>query len=359
MTVLNSTPRVDGFRMPAEFDPHAGCWMLWPHRASNWRDSAAPAQDAFVEVALAIATSERVFIGASAPHFGEARARLPGHIEVVELPSDDAWMRDVGPTFVVNQSGERRAVCWKFNAWGGLYQDWSSDELVARRVAQQMGVEIYEAPLILEGGSFHVDGVGTLITTEECLLNPNRNASLNRRDMEELLRDFLGIKTAIWLPRGIEGDETNGHIDNLCCFSNVGEVVLAWTDDESDPNHNICREAYGVLSNARDARGRGLTIHKLPLPPVLLRTADESVSTGDAGRMSRAEGERLAASYVNFYIGNNCVVVPQFGVATDATAMRVVQSCFPKRRVIGIRSREILLGGGNIHCITQQVPRGF
>ena len=309
-------------------------------------------------VALAVATSETVFVGASPSQVKEARGRLPAAVEVVELASDDAWMRDVGPTIVVNRAGERRAVCWRFNAWGGLYGDWSADEMVSRRVAAHIGVQSYRAPLILEGGSFHVDGRGTLITTEECLLHSSRNKSLDRPQLEELLRDYLDIKKVIWLPRGLDADETHGHVDNLCCFSNVGEVVLAWTDDPSDANYERCHDAYRVLSEAHDARGQRLVIHRLPLPPPLFRTPNEAVTVVGEGSMSRRAGERLTASYVNFYIGNQCVVVPQFNVVADEDALRRLAAWFPGRRVIGIPSREILLGGGNIHCITQQVPDG-
>nr|MBO2488866.1 agmatine deiminase [Gammaproteobacteria bacterium] len=362
MSLLNSTPARDGFRMPAEFEPHAGCWMLWPERPSNWRMGAKPAQAAFAAVANAIATAEPVTVGVSREQYVNARAMLPDAVRVVELSSDDAWMRDVGPTFVVNDAGEVRGVDWIFNAWGGLngglYFPWDQDDLVARKVLEIERCDRYRAPLVLEGGAIHVDGEGTLLTTEECLLNPNRNPHLDRAQIENLLCEYLGVTKVIWLGRGVVDDETSGHVDNLCCFVCPGEVVLTWTDDKSDPQYEVSRDAYERLTNARDAKGRRLKIHKLPMPGPLFRTAEEcsGVDAVEDGR-SRIPGERLAASYVNFYIANSAVIVPLLDGKTDPIALETLERLFPDRRVIGIPAREILLGGGNIHCITQQVPR--
>ncbi|HEX7114459.1 MAG TPA: agmatine deiminase [Steroidobacter sp.] len=360
---LDTTPAADGFRMPGEFEPHAGTWMLWPERPSNWRLGAKPAQEAFAAVATAIATAEPVTVGVSRTQFANARSMLPDAVRVVELSSDDAWMRDVGPTFVISDQGEVRGVDWIFNAWGGLngglYFPWDQDDLVARKVLEIERCARYRAPLVLEGGAIHVDGEGTLITTEECLANPNRNPHLDRGQIEILLHEYLGVTQVIWLAQGVVDDETNGHVDNLCCFARPGEVVLTWTDDKRDPQYRVSLDAFERLSEARDARGRRLKIHKLHQPGPLYRTAEEAAAVDkvDEG-MSRRAGERLAASYVNFYLANSTVVMPLLDPKRDAQAMRTLRRIFPERRVIGVQAREILLGGGNIHCITQQVPLG-
>jgi agmatine deiminase len=359
--LLDTTPAADGFRMPGEFEPHDGCWMLWPERASNWRLGAKPAQAAFAAVATAIATSEPVTVGVSSHQFVHARAMLPDAIRVVEISHDDAWMRDVGPTFVVNRRRELRGVDWVFNAWGGLngglYFPWDQDDLVARKVLEIESCDRYRAPLILEGGAIHVDGEGTLLTTEECLLNPNRNPHLDKGQIEILLHEYLGVTSVVWLGKGVVNDETNGHVDNLCCFARPGEVVLTWTDDKRDPQYKVSLDAYERLMESRDAQGRRFKVHKLIQPGPLRRTKEEGKHVDvEEGVQPRPAGERLAASYVNFYIGNSAVVVPLLDAKRDKVAMRELAKIFPERRIIGVQSREILLGGGNIHCITQQVP---
>ncbi len=359
---LSRTPARDGYRMPAEWEPHAGTWMLWPERPDNWRLGATPAQRAFAAVAAAIAAVEPVSVGVSARQFAIARALLPAPVRVVELSSNDAWMRDVGPTFVVDDRGGRRAVDWMFNAWGGLegglYFPWDLDDAVAQKVAEIEGADRYRAPFVLEGGAIHVDGQGTLLTTEECLLNPNRNAALSRAELEALLQRYLGIRHIVWLGRGVHCDETDGHVDNLACFVRPGVVALTWTDDRSDPQYEISREAWERLRQARDARGRAFEVHKLQQPGPLFMTAAEAEGVAPvAGTRPRQPGQRLAASYVNFYIANRAVIMPLLDPVRDRRAMAQLRRLFPRRRVVGVPAREILLGGGNIHCITQQVPR--
>ncbi len=348
--------------MPAEWEPHAGTWMLWPERPDNWRDGALPAQRAFAAVAAAIARSEPVTVGVSAQQYEPARAALPAGVRVVEISSNDAWMRDVGPTFVVDGRGGLRGVDWVFNAWGGrsggAYAPWDLDDQVAGKVLEIERCARYRAPFVLEGGAVHVDGQGTLLTTEECLLNPNRNPKLGRGQIETLLERYLGVRQIIWLPRGVFNDETDGHVDNLCCFVRPGEVVLTWCDDADDPQYDISRSAYEALQAARDSRGRRLKIHRLPQPGPLYMTAEEAAGVDDApGTRPRRAGDRLAASYVNFYIANRQVVMPLLDPRRDRQAKAALARLFPGRRVTGIASREILLGGGNIHCITQQQPR--
>ena len=359
--LLTRTPAADGYRMPAEFERHAGAWLLWPHRQDNWRDGAQPAQHAFVAVATAIARFEPVSVGAPREHYEYARALLPPAVRVIELSSDDAWMRDTGPTVVVNERGKRRGVDWLFNAWGGfdggLYWPWDQDELVARKVCEIECLDRYQAPLIMEGGAIHTDGQGTLLVTEQCLLNRNRNPQLDRARIETLLRAYTGASTILWLGEGVVDDETDGHVDNLACFARPGEVCLTWSDDPRDPQARVSKDAFERLGDARDARGRRITVHKLPSPGPLHATRAEvqGVRLRD-GAKPRAAGARLAGSYVNFYIANGGVIAPLLDAKTDSLALSRLRRIFPRREVVGVPAREILLGGGNIHCITQQIP---
>jgi agmatine deiminase len=358
---LTTTPAADGFWMPGEFEPHAGCWMLWPERPDNWREAARPAQHAFAAVAAAIAAFEPVTVGVSSCEFQVARALLDPRIRVVEISHDDCWMRDVGPTFVVDRRGAVRGVDWHFNAWGGLqdglYFPWDQDDLVARKVLEIESRDRYRAPIINEGGALHVDGEGTALVTEECLLNVNRNPLLSRERLEASLRAYLGVTTVIWLGKGVFNDETDGHIDNLACFVRPGEVCLTWTDNKRDPQYRISLDAWERLNDELDARGRRLKVTKLTMPGPLTMTAKEASGiVAREGTKPRVGGERLAASYVNFYIANGGVVMPLLDPRTDRAAASRLKRLFPGRRVVGVPAREVLLGGGNIHCITQQVP---
>lgn len=348
--------------MPAEWSPHRQTWMLWPERPDNWRYGAKPAQRAYTAVAEAIAQFEPVTVGVSADQYENACARLSDRIRVVEISSNDAWARDIGPTFVTDGQGRVRAVDWEFNAWGGLtgglYQPWNRDDQVAQKICNLEGIERYRTDgFVLEGGAIHVDGEGTLMTTEECLLNPNRNPHLTRPEIEQRLRDYLSIDTILWLPDGIYNDETNGHIDNLACWVAPGQVVLAWTDDESDPQYARSRSALNYLNAHRDAKGRQLTVTKVPLPQPLSQTEEEADGIDWAAKAwPRRAGERMAASYVNFLMVNGGLIVPAFGDPKDDEAADILAKLCPDRQVVQVPSREILLGGGNIHCITQQQP---
>jgi len=358
-----STPAADGFRMPGEFEPHDGCWMIWPERTDNWRLGAKPAQEAFAAVATAIAASEPVTMAVSDAQFENCRALLPPEVRVVEVSSDDAWMRDCGPTFVVGDDGARRGVDWRFNAWGGteggLYFPWDRDDRVAAKVLEIEGADRYRAPIVLEGGAIHVDGEGTVLSTEECLLNPNRNPELSKEQIERALFDYLGAEKVIWLGAGVFEDETDGHVDNIACFARPGVLLLTWTDDENDPQHAISHDARQRLEAATDAQGRSLEVVLLPSPGPLQTSAEEAegVDAGE-GTQPRRAGDRLAASYVNFYLGNSRIVQPLLDPRHDEEAAAILRRVFGDREVVGVPAREILLGGGNVHCITQQVPRG-
>jgi len=358
---LDTTPAADGFRMPAEWEPHLGCWMAWPERPDNWRLGAEPAQEAYAAVASAIAASEPVTMAVSDGQFERARAALPDSVRVVELSTDDAWLRDTGPTFVLDGAGGRRGVDWRFNAWGGLegglYFPWDRDERVAAKVLEVEGDPRYVAPLVLEGGSIHVDGEGTVLTTEQCLLNPNRNPELDRAAIEAALHAHLGTEKVVWLGDGVFEDETDGHVDNLACFARPGMVLLTWVEDPDDPQHAVSRAALERLEAATDARGRSLEVIKLPAPGPLTTTDEEASGVAPAeGSRPRLAGNRLAASYVNFYLANSRVIYPLLDPTRDEEAASIIAAAFPDRELIGVPAREILLGGGNIHCITQQVP---
>ncbi len=362
--LLPANPQDDGYHMPGEFEPHTKTWMLWPERPDNWRDGAVPAQRAFVEVARAIAQFEPVVMGVNPAQFEAARLMLPHPVKVEVIENDDAWMRDCGPTFVVTHYQRVRGIDWVFNAWGGaqggLYASWERDAAVAQRVLDLEGIDRYKAPIVLEGGSIHVDGDGTLLTTEECLLNPNRNPTLSKAEIEKILISYLNVSKIIWLGQGVFGDETSGHVDNLCCFARLGVVLLTWTDDPTDPQYPISRDALQRLERASDARGRKLTIHKIHQPDPLLITQAEAQGVQQThGTKPRQYGDRMAASYVNFYLCNGGAVVPTFADPHDGLALETLQRILPERKVIGVPAREILLGGGNIHCITQQQPVGL
>ena len=369
MNKLHTIPAADGFRMPGEFEPHRGCIMIWPKRPGSWNYGAKKAREAFKRVAWAIAESEEVFMLAEPDVEENAREMLsgnPGHgIHVIRMESDDAWARDVAPTFVVNGEGTVRGIDWEFNAWGGtvdgLYAHWEKDDLVAEKVCGELGYDCYEAhPFVLEGGSIHSDGEGTVLVTEACLLSRGRNPELTKDEIEKKLCAYLGAKKVIWLERGIYNDETNEHVDNICAFVRPGEVVLGWTDDEKDPQYAMSKSCLDILEHETDAMGRKIKVHKLPIPktPICVTEEDLGGYEFEDGEDTREVGERLAASYVNFYISNGGVVVPQFGDEHDKTAVEILGTVFPERKICPIPARDILLGGGNIHCITQQIPQG-
>lgn len=363
---MDDIKKLNGFHMPGEFEPHEGCIMIWPVRPGSWPHGGAAAKRAFFEVAKAIAESEKVFFLTDADHIEEAKKYTAPikNIKVMEIESDDAWARDVGPTYVVDMRGNRIGIDWKFNAWGGefdgLYPHWDKDDKVASRFCQNRCEEIFDAhPFVLEGGSIHSDGQGTILTTEACLLSKGRNPNLSKEQIEDRLKTTLGAKKVIWLPCGIYNDETNEHVDNICAFTEPGRVVLAWTDDENDPQYAMSHACEAVLLSETDAMGRKIEVVHLPIPAnsILIEAADLQGYEFEDGEDVREVGERLAASYVNFYISNKGVVVPQFGDVNDGVAVKILEKCFPERKIHPIAARDILLGGGNIHCITQQIPK--
>ena len=367
MMITDTTPKADGFYMPAEFAPHEGTFLIWPVRPGSWTNGGVDVQPVFVELIREISAVEELYLLVKGAHRAQAEAMLKDlpqeHIHYLEIPTNDAWARDMGPTYVVNGQGQRRGINWRFNAWGGdfdgLYPDYELDDAAAAQMCAALGDDIYDAgEFVLEGGSIHVDGEGTVVVTEACLLSEGRNPALARAQIEEKLLDYLGAEKVIWLPRGIYNDETNEHVDNVFAFVKPGEVGLAWTDDKSDPQYELSRADLEVLEQSTDAKGRKFRIHKLPIPekPVCI-TEEEAMSFAvEEGEDRREPGERLAASYVNFYLCNGKVIVPQFGDVRDSDAVRILGKCFPEREVVPLQARSVIVGGGNFHCLTQQIP---
>lgn len=336
-----STPKSRGFQMPAEWHPHRRCWMAWPSFAPAYFGRLEACKVAYSNVARAIARFEPVVMLANEADLNIARALCGPAVEVRPVPIDDGWFRDNGPTFLIDGRGALLGVHWKFNGWGGRVP-FAKDQLAASVILEQERIERVAAPLVLEGGSIHVDGEGTLITTEECLLNRNRNPHLNRADIEAYLKDFLGVETVIWLKGGVKDDVTDGHVDQLAAFASPGVVLALTSDDESDVNYGVLRENHEILRSARDAKGRPLQIIEIPQPPALY---------------SEHTGTRVSLSHLNYYAANGGIVLPMFGFPDhDHRVLQIFREVFSDRDVVPVFSLEIAFAGGNIHCITQQEP---
>ena len=403
--ICNRKPCEDSFFMPAEYGAHEGTLMIYPVRPGSWGKDRSGALESFKRIFIEIIKRENLYLLVNEKYYSEASRLIYGAINeycdelklsgdynkvfercidssdddeliledileercfILKIDSDDSWARDVGPTFVINKNRDLRGINWKFNAWGGefdgLYASWDKDDAVAESFCKTLEVDMYDAaPFVLEGGSIHTDGEGTLMVTESCLLSQGRNPSMSKEQIEKTLKEYLGISKVLWLPRGIYNDETNEHVDNVCAFIAPSEVVLAWTDDVNDPQYELSKACLDYLEKETDAKGRKIKVHKLPIPghPVLVSALDLQNYEFEEGEDMRDEGERLAASYVNFYFINGAALVPQFGdvnAESDKKALEILKKICPDREIIGIPARDILLGGGNIHCITQQIP---
>ncbi len=362
---LKTTSAADGFIMPAEWEAHREIWMLWPERTDNWRNGAKPAQRAFTKVAEAIVKHTPLIVGVSKSQYTNAVHCLPKEARVLEISNDDSWIRDCGATIVKNhKTNEIRGVDWEFNAWGGLvdglYFPWDQDDLVAQKMTQYYKINRYRTEgFVLEGGSIHVDGKGTLLVTEACLLSKGRNSHLNKKEIEKHLKDYLGVTKIIWLPHGIFNDETNEHVDNFANFAPDNKVIIAWTDDKKDPQYPWCQAAYEILSKETNALGHKLEVIKMQTPNHIYVTKEEAEGVDAVdGTLPRQEGDRQAASYVNYLITNNAIIMPTFNDKVhDENAIKVIKKAYPGFKIETVYAREILLGGGNIHCITQQVPK--
>lgn len=320
--------------MPAEWEPHRGMLMQWPVSEVVWGENLQAARRAFSRVARAIACFEPLTMIANPGLAKDARKQCGDKVAVLELPHDDCWVRDNGPTFLKEE--RLIAVDWKFNAWGEIYPCFALDDTIPARLCRLWDIPCLEAPLVLEGGSIHSNGRGLILTTEECLLNPNRNPALTKDQIEETLLQYLGARRVIWLPFGLYGDETSGHVDNICCFLDAGTVLLHWTEDAADPDYHRVRKAQKILLE------NGLGIEKIPKPPVRFH-----------------KGRPLTMSYVNFVFVNQGLILPGFGgpaQKTDKIARGTMGNLFPDREILQLPTMDIVKGGGNIHCITQQIP---
>lgn len=343
------SPFALGYRMPAEWKPHEATWLSWPHNEETWPGKVAEIEEVYLQMIEALTGQEKIRLLVNDERERDKvskriRARVPGEKNVIYelIPTVDSWIRDYGPAFVQKKVEGRKKIAgvrWLFNAWGGKYESLAKDNEVGERLMGLLKIPFYEPGLILEGGSIDANGLGTCLVTEQCLLNPNRNPHLSRSGIEKALHDFLGFTHWIWLGEGIEGDDTDGHIDDIARFVNSTTVVAAVEKDLTDRNHTPLQENLRRLHAAQDQRGNPLTVAEMPMPDRV-----------------EASGGRLPASYLNFYIANGVVLVPIFGQAKDAVALKILGELFPKRKIIGIRSEDLVLGLGAIHCVTHEQP---
>lgn len=354
---------VKGYTFPFEGERHLATLIELPYRKDGWREDALPARKAFLDVIRAISKFELVCVIADPRIPYSVISEFEGeNVYFFRERYDDSWARDMTPIFLRNEEGLLCGVDFGFNAWGGkfdgLYPDYQDDDNLSKNILMDLMIPRFaKKDFILEGGSVHSDGDGTLLTTECCLLSKGRNPKLDKKEIEKELKKNLNVKKILWLPCGIYEDETDGHVDNMACFLKPGVVLLADTDDEDDPQYEMCKKNYEYLSKSKDAQGRKLEIIKVKLPKVQYMKKEEADGlVMEEGVVNRMEGRRLAASYINFYMGEKFVILPQFGDPMDEVALNQFKELFPNKEIVPIQTREILLGGGNIHCITKQIP---
>ncbi len=334
-----STKPPNGYFLPAEWSPHARTWLAWPARPATWHGGIEAARAVHVELAKAIAAFEPVTMVCSPAEMAEGSLMCGPGIELVPIPLSDGWMRDIGPTFVTDRAGGIAGIDWIFNGWGGLHDEFALDAEVAAEVVKVRKCAAFSAPIVLEGGAFSGDGAGALLVTEECLLDPKRNPGKTKAEIEAVLADYLGVTTVIWLAQGYEGDETGGHVDEVAAFVKPGTVMIQVTGDPEDPNYLTQHENLARLKSARDVAGNALEIVEIPQPA-----------------RREQDGRRLTLSYVNFVFTNGGLIMPSFGDASDDPAFRIFSGLFPDRKIIQLLADDLVIGGGGLHCITQQEP---
>ena len=341
-------PRRDlGYRMPAEWEPHQSTWISWPHNDETWPDELVHVESTMADLVKVLSRSEPVRINV---HSDEQKRRAvaaldkagaTGDVRFHPIPTNDAWIRDYGPIFVVGTHNELAATVWGFNSWGGKYPPYDLDDAAGTKMAETLGVPTYDGDMILEGGSIEVNGEGVLVTTESCLLNDNRNPNLGRAEIEDRLRRFLGVRQIVWLREGIAGDDTDGHIDDIARFVSPRTMVAAMPSDPSSADYEVLHDCVERLRTTQLEGGDAIQVLELPMPsPLTLKN------------------ERMPASYANYYVGNRTVVVPTFDDPNDELAISTLRRSFPTRDVVGIDCRRLIWGLGAFHCLTQQVPRG-
>jgi agmatine deiminase len=343
-----------GYRLPAEWEPHAATWIAWPHRRATFLGDFAVIPAFFARFIRLLAACEPVKVIASGTALEEAREALRGvaDVECIDIPTNDSWLRDTGPVFLIpcepaprephasGPGGGPVAVCWEWNAWGGKYPPWDQDARVARAIAARLGAEVVAPGVVLEGGAIETDGAGTLLVNHRCVVDPKRNPGLSRDQLEQVLVARLAADRVIWLGGELAGDDTDGHIDQLARFVAPGRVVAARQPDLRDPNHGSLEANLATLAAVVDARGRRLEVIPIDIPSQF-----------------GFEGVQLPASHLNFYVANGVVMVPVFGVPTDEPAVRTLAGCFPGRRIVPVDCRELVRGRGALHCITRDQPR--
>jgi agmatine deiminase len=347
------TPQASGYRMPAEWEPHAASWLAWPHEKTDWPGKFAPIPWVYADIVRHLSQVERVRILVENPAMERAARRQLksaganlSAVDFFQVPTNRGWIRDFGPIFLRNAGkGESGATNWHFNAWA-KYDDWKKDDAANEKLAAKLNWNMWSPKyrgrrVILEGGSIDVNGLGTMLTTEECLLSPvqARNPGVTRKELAAIFRDYLGITNLLWLKNGIAGDDTHGHVDDLARFVNPTTVVTVVENDPSEANYQPTQENLALLREMADQDGRPLRIETLPMP-----------------EPAYFDGQRLPASYANFYIANQLVLVPTFNDARDATALAKLAALFPDRKVVGIACLDLVLGLGTLHCMTQQEP---
>ncbi|HEV3109126.1 MAG TPA: agmatine deiminase family protein [Candidatus Binataceae bacterium] len=338
--------RLAGYRMPAEWEPHRATYLTWPHNLETWpgKFDPVPAQYAAIAAALSRFETVRMLVkdAGAAEQTDALLRRADARMESVEFltcSTNDSWIRDYGPVFVRRADGQQVALDWKFNSWGEKYGPHELDDAIPHRLAARYGFECVDVPMVLEGGSIDVNGAGSLLTTESCLLNPNRNPDMSREEIEEYLHVYLGVSNILWLGDGIAGDDTDGHVDDLARFVSPNTIVTVIEHDRADDNCRPLAENLERLRAMRDQNGKPFRIETLPMPPALYH-----------------EGQRLPASYANFYIANGAVLVPTFGCPTDEQALTILARLFPGRKVLGFLCLDLVWGLGTIHCLSQQHP---
>ncbi|MEO6725035.1 MAG: agmatine deiminase family protein [Blastocatellia bacterium] len=346
---MTQTPRELGYHMPAEWEPHEATWLSWPHKEASWPGAFEHVPTVFVELTRHLTESELVRINVADEDFAERVRKLLKaggvNLDAVRFhfnPTDDAWCRDHGPIYVVrdvNGRRERAINDWGYNAWGGKYLPCDNDDVVPTRIAEEMGEVLFKPGIVMEGGSIDVNGRGTLITTEACLLNPNRNPHLNQAQIEQYLKDYLGVTNILWLGDGIAGDDTDGHVDDLTRFVSADTVVTVVEDDPQDENYALLKDNHARLLTMKDQDDNPLRVVTLPMP-------------GER----YIDNQRVPMSYANFYIANKSVLVPTYRHANDRQACEILQSLFPDRRVVSIDCTDLIWGLGSLHCVTQQQP---
>ena len=338
---MADTPASLGYMMPAEWEKHEATWLSWPKDPNTFPSDILPkVEAAYAKMVGGLSAGEEVRILVDDAK-SEARVRQKigrgGSVSFTRIKTVDVWVRDYGPTYLTGKNVA--LVKWVFNAWGNKYDDLLPDNESGGRLSESTGLRVFMPGIVLEGGSIDVNGNGSVLTTEQCLLNPNRNPRLGKNALESVLREYLGVKSVIWLKRGIEGDDTDGHVDDVARFIGPTKLVTAYEPEASDPNHGALEEDLAILESSTDQDSRPLEVIRLPMP--------RPIYSGD---------RRLPASHLNFYIGNSCVLVPTFGGDSDKEALRLLGGLFPRKEVVGVDCRALVYGLGTIHCVTQQVP---